>query len=554
MNKLKAVLTVSAGFTLLSVLGCVFTKPYVEPPLPEGGTMVPGGNLTEKLAWLEKGADSRNLYIVEVNANENVAPRTLEYSGATDVTIVLRGVGENRTLRLASHGAMFTVKPNVTLILDNNITLQGHSQNTGPMVEVNGGEFLMRTGSNIIGNDRGSGNGGGVYVRSGTFVMTGGFISGNTAENGGGVYVAGPNGVFQMQCGTISDNIANKQGGGVYSNSYKVGRDADGSRMNISNFKMGVKSKSSKSGCAMITSNIARKEGGGIYYTYESYGDGYFFNHGIVTGYGSDPTRGNVVKDEGGKVISGKGHTLSRSGTCYGVQYSQRVEAPCGRDIDLGYMNWSDTSVVKPEVSATAAPAPAPPVAAASEIPATAAPVVDGKFTDRRDGKVYKVVAIGAKNWMGENLNYAAEGSVCYGNSADNCAKYGRLYELATAKTACPAGFHLPTDEEWSTLTNEVGGSNVAGAKLKSSTGWDNDGNGTDDYGFSALPGGQGNFLGGGGEFRSAGSFGGWYSAPSNDFSNAGFQEIMSNYGGVNMGIISGNGEGQFFSVRCVQD
>jgi hypothetical protein len=314
MNKLKAFLTVSASFMLLSVLGCASTKPYVEPPLPEGGAKVPGESLTEKLAWLESNADSRNLYIVEVNANENIAPRTLEYSGATDITIVLRGVGENRTLRLASHGTMFRVKPNVTLVLDNNITLQGHSQNTGPMVDVDGGDFVMRTGSYIIDNDRGSGDGGGVYVRSGNFKMVGlCAIVRNSADNGGGVFVS--RGVFEMHCGAIANNIANKRGGGVYSSSYKADRYSDGSRKIVSNFTMGVEGKdafTNNNGCAMIVDNTARVEGGGVYITY----DGGFFYHGIVAGYYTNG-RGNVVKDEGGNVLSGKGNAFSQSGPCY---------------------------------------------------------------------------------------------------------------------------------------------------------------------------------------------------------------------------------------------
>ena len=162
----------------------------------------------------------------------------------------------------------------------------------------------------------------------------------------------------------------------------------------------------------------------------------------------------------------------------------------------------------------------------------------DGKppvstYTDKRDGKVYKIVQIGSQTWMAQNLNYAAKGSKCYGEGGKviigyskddnaitttlsnaevqaNCAKYGRLYDWETALTACPAGTHLPTVDEWTTLMNIVGGSKTAGKKLKSTAGWNINGNGTDDYGFAALPGGVGDSDG---YFDFTGYLGCWWSA-----------------------------------------
>lgn len=109
-------------------------------------------------------------------------------------------------------------------------------------------------------------------------------------------------------------------------------------------------------------------------------------------------------------------------------------------------------------------------------------------LTDTRDGKVYRTVTIGNQIWMAENLNYKTDSSLCYNDSVEYCAKYGRLYMWADANSVCPEGWHLPTTDEFETLFAAVGGQSTAGKKLKSASGWENDGNGTDDFGFTALP------------------------------------------------------------------
>jgi len=103
--------------------------------------------------------------------------------------------------------------------------------------------------------------------------------------------------------------------------------------------------------------------------------------------------------------------------------------------------------------------------------------------------QTYKTVAIDTKTWMAENLDYNVPNSKCVGDntggdSQGNCAKYGRLYNWTTAKTVCPSGWHLPSDTEWTMLTDFVGGLSIAGTKLKSISGWNdyegNSGNGTE--------------------------------------------------------------------------
>ncbi len=116
-----------------------------------------------------------------------------------------------------------------------------------------------------------------------------------------------------------------------------------------------------------------------------------------------------------------------------------------------------------------------------------------GTMTDSRDGKKYKTVKIGSQIWMAENLNYRTRDSYCYEDKISNCDKYGRLYTWDAAITACPSGWHLPTHAEWETLVTAVGGESGAGTKLKSTSGWLKDGNGSDSFGFSALPAGERN-------------------------------------------------------------
>ncbi|MFC4221377.1 FISUMP domain-containing protein [Flagellimonas marina] len=85
-------------------------------------------------------------------------------------------------------------------------------------------------------------------------------------------------------------------------------------------------------------------------------------------------------------------------------------------------------------------------------------------FTDDRDGTTYKTVKIGNQVWFAENLNYTLDNgqSACYDDSASNCLLYGRLYRSDDAATACPDGWHLPSEEEWQELFDYLGGNTVA--------------------------------------------------------------------------------------------
>jgi len=159
-----------------------------------------------------------------------------------------------------------------------------------------------------------------------------------------------------------------------------------------------------------------------------------------------------------------------------------------------------------------------------------------------------RTVIIGKQVWMAENLNNEY-GGVCYDNEPSNCAMYGRLYSWDDAMVACPVGFHLPSDKEWGELIGSVG--ERSAIKLKSKKGWND--NGTDNYGFSALPGGIVNSRG---YFESLGKTGLWWSADKfvelNEYVRCRSMVNDNNYKDVSRNNIKK--EASLLSVRCVRD
>jgi len=173
-------------------------------------------------------------------------------------------------------------------------------------------------------------------------------------------------------------------------------------------------------------------------------------------------------------------------------------------------------------------------------------------------GQIYKIAKIGNQTWFAENLNYDVDGSKCYDNKPENCAKYGRLYDWATAVKACPSGWHLPSNAEWDELFRYVEdeenddasspyNSLTAGKHLKATTGWNEGGNGTDKYGFSALPGGGGISDG----FYDVGYGGRWWSSSENNSDYASLRLMSCHreraYWGDDVKFY-------LFSVRCLKD
>lgn len=160
-------------------------------------------------------------------------------------------------------------------------------------------------------------------------------------------------------------------------------------------------------------------------------------------------------------------------------------------------------------------------------------------------GYSYPTVNIGSQTWMAENMKVvpASDSSWCYNDATSNCDTYGRLYRYETAMTLCPAGWHLPDTTEWQTLVAAVGSTK----KLKTSTLWTSIGKGTDDYSFSAVPGGYS--YNGSSEYMGEEAYF-WTSTESDEY-NAWFVKI----GGFTSTLFSMSfGKDFAYSVRCVHD
>ena len=185
-----------------------------------------------------------------------------------------------------------------------------------------------------------------------------------------------------------------------------------------------------------------------------------------------------------------------------------------------------------------------------------------------------QTVTIGTQAWTTKNLDVAtyrngdvipqvqdqnawaslSTGAWCYfNNDASNGTKYGKLYNwyaVNDRRGLAPKGFHIPSDAEWTVLTDYLGGTAAAGTKMKSSTGWDANGNGTNSSGFAGFPGGC--HSGSSGPLNNIGSDGNWWSATDYHSSgNAWYCCLRSNDGTLDRSFSS---KQNAFSVRCLGD
>lgn len=257
--------------------------------------VVPGTTFANKLLWLQTNAQNGETYYVSINEDEIIPRHVLSFSNQ-NVTIILYNNAAMRTVSPNAHhtGDLFTIESGVTLILDNNITLQGrqHSRFGDDYVVVrvnNGGALIMNNNSRIIENGQSSIrissggrfimngdnilntvfiNDGGIFtmnggkvtggsgiINSGVFTMNGGEISGNRGNTSAGVHNSG--GIFNMRGGIISNNTATNYNwfivvsGGVVNRNDAIFRISNGIVYGR-NAEVGLSNQSERGGAAAL--------------------------------------------------------------------------------------------------------------------------------------------------------------------------------------------------------------------------------------------------------------------------------------------------------------
>jgi len=182
-------------------------------------------------------------------------------------------------------------------------------------------------------------------------------------------------------------------------------------------------------------------------------------------------------------------------------------------------------------------------------------------------------ITIGNQNWISKNLDVdtyrngdeipqvqdanlwdkLTTGAWCYyDNNSTNGTTYGKLYNwyaVNDSRGLAPKGYHIPTDAEWTILTYYLGGESVAGTKMKSTSGWQNNGNGNNTSGFAGLPGGLRDYPSA--RFIDIGGYAKWWSSSEyNSLSSSGRIIFYSSEGCKKNYWLKING----FSVRCLKD
>ncbi len=148
-----------------------------------------------------------------------------------------------------------------------------------------------------------------------------------------------------------------------------------------------------------------------------------------------------------------------------------------------------------------------------------------------------KTVKVGNQIWMAENLDVNVEGSYIYNGNAAHGEKFGRLYTWEAANKACPSGWHLPTDDEWTKLIDALGGEDVAGKQLKI--------DGTSGFNIQLAGYADGH------SFWFLNTYGGYWSSTNYDEKHAWYYYFTNKDNSVTKTYFSKN---YGFSVRCIKN
>lgn len=138
-----------------------------------------------------------------------------------------------------------------------------------------------------------------------------------------------------------------------------------------------------------------------------------------------------------------------------------------------------------------------------------------------------------------------------YDNDPANNAKYGKLYNwyaVNDPRGLAPAGWHIPSDSEWTKFIRTLGGKDIAGKKMKNNYGWNDNGNGDNSSGFAGLPGG---FRAYNGTYLNSGDFGYWWCFTEHNSFNSWFRILYCSYNFVYRDFFF---KGYGMSVRCLKD
>ncbi len=273
----------------------------------------------------------------------------------------------------------------------------------------------------------------------------------------------------------------------------------------------------------------------------------------------------------GGHIASSSGSPITARGVCWSANHNPTIIHMHTND-DIGKGNFTsnltglatnNTYYVRAYATNSAG------TVYGNEVIYNSRPVID------IDGNGYDTVVIGTQTWMKQNLNSThyrngdtipnvtnntswsnlTTGAYCnYNNNSTYATTYGRMYNWYTVvdtRNLCPTGWHVPSDAEWTVLTDYLGGASIAGGKLKEAglTHWQSPNAGaTNETGFTALPGG---YRGSNATYGDIGYAGCWWSSTAITTTFVWYRYINNNYSSAN-GFDNTKTYG--FSVRCLKD